>query len=141
MSLNCVKLIRFILNFFLGISRWRICVRKRFFREDRMKAMCTGSRLKPNVHFPQTSFVISNTSLKLWHHTLGHLAPPTRIHILKSNNISCSGSLNKCLDCLSNKSHKLPFSISSISSSYPLEILYSDLWGPTPVNLIDGFYY
>ena len=48
---------------------------------------------------------------------------------------------NKCLDCLSNKSHKLPFSRSSISSSSPLEILYSYLWGPAPGNSIDGFRY
>lgn len=98
-------------------------------------------RLQPNAPVPHTSFATSNPSLKLWHHRLGHPAPPTLLHALKSNNIAYFGSLTKCLPCLSNKSHKLPFSMSSISSSYPLEILYSDLWGPTPVNSIDGFRY
>ena len=98
-------------------------------------------RLQPHTPAPHTSFATFNPTLKLWHHRLGQPAPLTLLHALKSNNIVYYGSLTKCLPCLSNKSHKLPFSTSSISSSYPLEILYSDLWGSTPVNLIDGFRY
>ena len=98
-------------------------------------------RLQPHAPVPHTSFATSNPSLKLWHHRLSHPAPPTLLHALKSSNIVYFGSLTKCILCLSNKSHKLPFSTSSVSSSYPLEILYSDLWGPALVNSIDGFCY
>ena len=79
---------------------------------------------------PHTSLAHTTPTLKLWHQRLGHPAYPTLIHALKTNKISFSESYNKCFDC--NKSHKLPFSKSSISSHYPLEILYSDVWGPAP---------
>lgn len=40
-----------------------------------------------------------------------------------------------------NKSHKLPFNKSSLSSSSPLEIVFSDVWGPSPFVSIDDFRY
>ena len=98
-------------------------------------------RFNPTAPSPSASFICSNSSIKLWHQRLGHLASPTLLHALKSNHISFSSSLDKCLDCLSNKSHKLPFSRSFISSSYPLEIVYFDVWGPAPINSIDDFHY
>ena len=69
-------------------------------------------RLQPHAPVPHTSFATSNPSLKLWHHRLSHPAPPTLLHALKSSNIVYFGSLTKCILCLSNKSHKLPFSTS-----------------------------
>jgi len=42
---------------------------------------------------------------------------------------------------MANKSHKLPFHISIISSSSPLEVIYSDVWGPSPFVSIDNFKY
>lgn len=34
-----------------------------------------------------------------------------------------------CNSCQCNKSHRLPFGVSSLTSSRPLELLYSDVWG------------
>jgi histone deacetylase 1/2 len=39
------------------------------------------------------------------------------------------------------KSHALPFSNSYISISKPLELLYSDVWGPTPILSTTGARY
>ncbi|PNY00673.1 retrovirus-related Pol polyprotein from transposon TNT 1-94 [Trifolium pratense] len=80
-------------------------------------------------------------TLPLWHQRLGHPSSPPLLHALKTSNISFTGSSEKCIHCLSNKSHKLPFSKSSISSNNPLEIVYSDVWGPAPVYSIDDFRY
>jgi transposase InsO family protein len=88
-----------------------------------------------------SSFAHSSPSLQLWHHRLGHLAHPTLLHALKSSNISFSGSFNKCSCCLLSKSHKLPFSKSSLVSSQPLQIVYSDVWGLAPFISVDGFCY
>lgn len=39
-----------------------------------------------------------------------------------------------CISCNIVKSHKLPFFTSSISSKKPLELLYTDAWGPSPTK-------
>ena len=39
------------------------------------------------------------------------------------------------------KSHKLPFVSSSRTSSFPLEIIHSDVWGPAPILSNQGFLY
>ena len=46
-----------------------------------------------------------------------------------------------CISCNMSKSHKLSFSDSSIKASAPLEYLFCDVWGPSPVNAIDGSRY
>ena len=43
-----------------------------------------------------------------------------------------------CEACQLGKSHKLPFSKSHHSSTAPLELLYSDVWGPSPILSSNG---
>ena len=76
---------------------------------------------------PQSHYVRCQTPLDIWHGHLGHPASRTLHHTLKNNKLSFSSPDIKCLDCLANKSHKLPFSKSTVSSSYPLEVIYSDV--------------
>ena len=45
-----------------------------------------------------------------------------------------------CNSCHCNKTHKLLFSISSLTSSHPLELLYFDVW-ISPVVSYDGYKY
>lgn len=46
-----------------------------------------------------------------------------------------------CNSCHINKSHKLPFSVSSIKTTTPLELIFSDVWGPSPITSVNGFQY
>lgn len=46
-------------------------------------------------------------------------------------------SLSNCNSCQSNKSHRQSFSTSSLLSHRPLQIIYIDLWSPSPVFSID----
>ncbi|PKA60460.1 Retrovirus-related Pol polyprotein from transposon TNT 1-94 [Apostasia shenzhenica] len=39
------------------------------------------------------------------------------------------------------KSHKLSFSSSTCTSTSPLELIYSDIWGPAPIISNEGFSY
>ena len=80
------------------------------------------------------------TSLNQWHHRLGH--PNMRV---LQNVISLYGlptlSSNKnlvCDACFSSKSHRLPYSHSLHQTIKPLEIIHSDLWGPSPVISLSG---
>jgi hypothetical protein len=75
-----------------------------------------------------------------WHHVLGH--PTERIlrHLTSSSEIKLSSS-TLCISCESSKSHKLPFSESSLKNSKPLELIYTDVWGPAPIRSLDDFSY
>lgn len=73
------------------------------------------------------TFSSVKTSLQDWHHRLWH--PSYRI----LHQIIFTSSLPiflfrkfHCNSCLSNKSHKLPFGTFSMSSSSPLQLIYSD---------------
>lgn len=96
--------------------------------------MCTSS---PHDHPPPTPHLLQQPTP----FNFGITASQILHHALKTNNISFTGTFSKCHNCLLNKSPKLPFSRSNISSSYPLEIVQSDVWGPAPFNSIDGFRY
>lgn len=49
--------------------------------------------------------------------------------------------MNKCVAFFCNKNHKLPFSFSTLTSKKPLELLYSDVWGPSPIVSKEGYKY
>ena len=109
----------------------------------------------PNVEFPtlaatgnNTSNIVSNfdvtfsNSANLWHARLGHLNDHVMKIVLKQCNIS---QLNKnitefCSSCCMGKTHRLP-SHSSISVYSPLELLFTDLWGPSHVTSYVGYTY
>jgi hypothetical protein len=58
---------------------------------------------------------------------------------MPKNNLPCAqfdgSSVSVCDACACAKAHQLPYSVSSRSSSTPLELIYSDVWGLT----IDSF--
>jgi histone deacetylase 1/2 len=55
--------------------------------------------------------------------------------------VSPSQALFLCVSCQCNKSHKLPFSVTSLTSHDPLEYLYANVCGPSPVPSVDGYHY
>ena len=88
-----------------------------------------------------------STSIKcpisIWHSRLGHPSISVLKSVVSSSMLSNSNNLSSfhCDDCSINKSHKLPFSQnSSLSSTKPLETVYSDVWTP-PLISVDGFKY
>jgi hypothetical protein len=80
------------------------------------------------------SLIIAFSSTKTissdWHHRLGHPVFPILKHVFSEFHLNISSPLSKelvCNACYYNKSHKLPFSTSSLQSSQPLEIIFSDV--------------
>jgi len=62
--------------------------------------------------------------------------------VLNKISIPCSSlSLSFCDSCKVGKMHQLPFANCQITAKAPLELIYSDLWGPTPVLSTEGFKY
>ena len=99
------------------------------------------SGLSPKLSSPVafSSFRISPIN---WHSRLGHPSYPTLQFILSKNKLD-STSMTKhssCNACCCKKSHKLCFSVSSLQSCRPLDIIFSDVW-TAPLHSIDDFKY
>ncbi|WVZ16395.1 hypothetical protein V8G54_009377 [Vigna mungo] len=76
-----------------------------------------------------------------WHYRLGH--PSSSIFTFIQHHFSLGWNKfqqSNCNSCQINKCHKLPFNESTLKSSYPLEIIFSDVW-TSPVLSIDGLRY
>jgi len=75
-----------------------------------------------------------------WHHILGHPSDRILRQFPFIQQIKLKDQ-QPCISCNLVKSHKLPFSVSSITSQKPLELMYTDVWGPSPIKSIDGYLY
>ena len=92
---------------------------------------------------PLLEFSSVKTTSSKWHHRLGHPSSPIFRHIVFNFHLELSTPLNlnfNCNSCQCNKSHKLHFSISSIATSSPLDIIFFDLW-TSLVHYVDDFKY
>jgi hypothetical protein len=96
----------------------------------------------PNSSSPTALSTVTST-VSLWHARFGHPSPRVLTQML--SNCGLSRNFNSktlhCNSCSINKSHKLPFSLSSIQTFSPFELIFSDVWGPSPVTSINGYKY
>jgi gag-polypeptide of LTR copia-type/GAG-pre-integrase domain/Integrase core domain len=102
-------------------------------------------KMKPPQLISQVFYTTSSTSratTTTWHARLGHPSTTTTLKVINSNKLPCiRNSLTFCTHCIQAKAHVLPFSLSSSSSSKPLELVHSDVWGPCPVVSSKGYTY
>ena len=102
-------------------------------RNDLYNFSVSFARLQPQA---LSSIQISAT---LWHRRLGHAFFPVINKVISFPITSNKSSI--CSHCQMAKSHALPFSNSHISVLKPLELLYSDVWGPSPILSTTGARY
>ncbi|KAL4576014.1 hypothetical protein LXL04_012102 [Taraxacum kok-saghyz] len=76
------------------------------------------------------STVISNLSIISWHHKLGHQSTKVFNFLLSHLGLPCNEY----------QLHKLPFGANSFKATKPLELVYSDVWGPVQTSN-DGYAY
>ena len=91
-----------------------------------------------------STFQCSNIENKreLWHHRLGHAATDIVTRIMHNCNVSCGKyKATVCSSCQLAKSHRLPTHLSSFHASKPLELVYTDIWGPASVTSTSGAKY
>ena len=84
-----------------------------------------------------------STSFATWHSRLGHPSVDTMKLVFKLCNlpiINKTGS-DFCSHCCIGKSHRLPSSPSLSVYSTPFELIYTDLWGPSPIMSSNGYKY
>ena len=83
-------------------------------------------------------------TISKWHLRLGHPHTSVLNTTLQKFSLPLLHSNQKdfsCSDCLSNKSHKQPFSNSTIVSTKPLEYIFSDLWSSPILSKDNHKYY
>ncbi|CAA7018700.1 unnamed protein product [Microthlaspi erraticum] len=83
------------------------------------------------------------TASHTWNSRLGHPSPSVLKTIVSQFALPFSDSSNNHSSCshyLINKSHKLPFYSNTISSTKPLQYIYSDVWS-SPIVSVDNFKY
>ena len=144
------------------ISVYRLCnsngVSVEFFPSSfQVKDLKTGVRLlcgkakaklyewplsTPQVN-AASAYPTSKTTLSSWHSRFGHPSYSILQNIVSSFTLPVSLPSQKqfsCNDCFINKSHKLPFSQSSITSTQPFQYLFSDIW-TSPILSSDNYNY
>ena len=78
----------------------------------------------------------------VWHAKLGHPAPLILQKMLSKIHFNNKFRIpHFCDACKHGKLHRLPFSRHEITAQAPLELIYSDIWGPAPLLSTEGYRY
>lgn len=82
----------------------------------------------------------SCTSFSLWHHKLGHPSFVVVNKVFSTCNLAASTHyfISPCNACMQGKAHRLPYPTSAIVYTKPLELIFSELWGPAPISSSNG---
>lgn len=95
--------------------------------------------LKPSTSI---SLEANSSTFQIWHARLGHVNSCLVNRTIRLNQLSCrSFSKVSCNACHLGKMHKLPFLDSYSPVNKSLELICSDVWGPSPISSIDGFHF
>ena len=95
------------------------------------------------THLPKQVFNALKASSSQWHARLGHPATQVVQHVLHRHQLPSESNkiVSVCDACQQGKSHQLPFSISHHVTNAPLELIYSDVWGPAQPSVSGHTYY
>src|ERR1044072_51213 len=104
-----------------------------------------SSSIFPTTFSNKTAVATVNAiSFATWHSRLGHPSLNVLKQILQSCKIPIpnKSEFDFCSACAIGKSHKLHAPASSTVYNKPLELIYTDLWGPAPfTSLLGGYQY
>jgi len=79
--------------------------------------------------------------LQLWHNRLGHISFPIVQRVLKSCNIQYNSQTQFYNACVFGKADQLPFHASVNKYTTLLQLVFIDIWGPSPVCASNGSRY
>ena len=82
-----------------------------------------------------------DATFHLWDNRLGHPSPTIVSKVLKACNLPASIDKSLCSSCCLGKFHQLQFSNAVSVYNKPLELVYIDIWGPSPIPSINGARY
>jgi hypothetical protein len=118
-------------------------VKDQVTKKTLLEGKCRGG-LYPLPESRCEAHSVIKPSLARWHSRLGHPAFPIVHRVISSNNLPCAredGQQSVCDACQQAKRHQLPYPKSSSVSQSPLDLIFSDVWGPTPDSVGRNKYY
>jgi transposase InsO family protein len=123
----------------LSLPSWHSCVSQSQFSSKH--PIQSQAALHASYTASLTQSDLSSTDL--WHMRLGHPQHRVLHHVLYRLSVSPKPQLsnNFCKHCVIGKMTQLPFFSSTSCTKFPLEIVHSDVWGPAPINSINGHRY
>ena len=95
------------------------------------------------IHSSSFAFVGERTSPNQWHSRLGHPTFRVVCHVLSRFSLPFSSNkiVHFCSACFSSKSKQLPFALSCTQVNSPLELIFTDVWGRSPICSKSGSKY
>jgi hypothetical protein len=115
------------------------CIKDQTTRKVLHRGRCEGG-LYPikSVSNKQAHGATVKPSTSRWHYRLGHPSTSVVHQVLGKNKLPFVQESNKesvCDACQKGKRHQLPYLRSTSTSSAPLDLVFSDVWGPTPTSV------
>jgi len=135
-------------NIFLEFHPDHFFIKEQVTKKTLHKGRCEGGlyplRSSSSTSTNKQVFGVVKPSTSLWHHRLGHASSRVVQQILSRHKLPFVSDSNKsrvCDACQQGKSHQLPYPRSSRQSSHPLQLVFSDVWGPAPSSVGRYNYY
>jgi len=84
-----------------------------------------------------------STSTDVWHRRLGHPSLCSMHFLVSTKQVSCTPKQFNfnCPACPLGKSSRLTLKTTGHQTQAPLDLIFSDVWGPSPMLSFEGFCY
>lgn len=136
-------------NAFLEFHPDQFFIKEQGTKRTLLRGTCEGGLypLKPNPSRSSSNnqaLGVTKASTTLWHHRLGHASTPVVQQVLSRHRLPFVKDSTKntvCDACKMGKSHQLPYPRSTSVSASPLDLIFSDVWGPAPSSIGRKSYY
>jgi histone deacetylase 1/2 len=130
-------------NVFVEFHPNRFLVKQQGTKKILLQGRCDRG-LYPVDSSNKVALGVVKPSASLWHHRLGHASSPVIQRVISRHKLPFVQDSNKdrvCDACQQGKSHQLPYPRSTSVSSSPLDLVFSDVWGPAPNSISRNKYY
>jgi len=140
---NSAVIIMFILNFTLLCFMSRISSPRKFSFLIRVMMVFMSSPSLLPCQFLKLSGTLASLTADLWLHRLGYPTPRILNLLVYDNKIicNCRHSLTQCQACPLGKSLRMLLQPTVHKTTTPLDLIFSDVWGLTPIFSFDSFCY
>ena len=119
------------------------CIKDRDPKKVLLRGPCREGLYPLPSSIMQAQVAVKPSSTR-WHNHLGHPASSIVQRVVSQNKLPCLSDPNKelvCDACQKGKHHQLPYPKSVSKSHVPLELVFSDVWGPAPDSVGRKNYY
>ena len=131
-------------NAFLEFHPNHFSIKEQGTKRTLLRGRCEGGLYPLKSSYNKQALGASKLSLSLWHARLGHASPAVVQQVLSRHNLPFVRNSNKaeiCDACQRGKSHQLPYPKSTNVSTSPMDLVFSDVWGPAPTSVGKNSYY